>query len=104
MKRALLGGGVIVGLLITGAIEGQPAIAGDVGDWRDSIGALVRTEQDFFEEGQEMFEAEIERLLEPERETPILTIDDTAVFDSDAFPELEPLEPTNGPTSSPSAP
>lgn len=98
MKRALFGGVLISGLLHV-AISIQPAMADEVVHFRDDIGALVRTGPDFFEEGQEMFEDEIERLMQPEPATPLLTIDDSTGFDHDAFLELEQLTPTHQPES-----
>ena len=57
-----------------------------------SIDAILRVEPDFFDRGREMFERDIERFMQNQldnSDTPLLIIDESALFDADAFEMLE---------------
>lgn len=91
MKSVFYVGGLIASWLSI-AIVMPPAIAGVTVNVPSNIGALFHTESDFFEEGREQFEVEIERLLQPELETLVLTIEDAVPRDH-SVPGLEQLPP-----------
>ncbi|EKU96399.1 hypothetical protein Lepto7375DRAFT_0395 [Leptolyngbya sp. PCC 7375] len=71
-------------------------------DSRDSTPHIpnidVNIEPDFFDRGREQFELEIEHLMQnqlDDSDTPILTIDESVLFDADTFEMLE--EPPTSP-------
>ncbi|NER79827.1 MAG: hypothetical protein F6K42_09645 [Leptolyngbya sp. SIO1D8] len=71
-----------------------------------NIDAILKLEPDFFDQGREQFELEIERLMQHQSDpnVPILTIDDSVELDTDSVELLEeqPTDPDMIPI--PSAP
>lgn len=58
-----------------------------------SIEGALRPDRNFFEDGREQFELQVEQLQQPESEAPILTLDESVLFDPDAqeaYPEIQP--------------
>lgn len=58
------------------------------------INGIYDLEPDFFDQGYDVFELEIERLMQQQHDpnVPLLTIDDSALFDADSLENLETLE------------